>query len=122
MSWGYFGGISNWFCSDRFWFENGQFTAVELSNIQKTLLSDIILRNTDISSIQCYVMSKPDNCIRYSKLPLYPRDELFVTINSRFLSLFLLFFSIVFLFLFHFIIFMVTSYHKYKSYNELNIL
>lgn len=40
--------------SDRFWYENGQFTETELASIRSTKLSDLIERNTDITNL-------PDN-------------------------------------------------------------
>lgn len=50
---------------DRFWYENpGVFTPTELIQIRQTNLADIILRNTNISSIQCFVMAAPDNCVK----------------------------------------------------------
>lgn len=49
---------------DRFWFENsGMFTEGELRTIQDTSLSKIILRNTDIQTIQCAVFFTADSCI-----------------------------------------------------------
>jgi hypothetical protein len=36
---------------DRFWYENGQFTAGELTQIDKTTLADIIQRNTGITGL-----------------------------------------------------------------------
>ncbi|MDW8265949.1 MAG: peroxidase family protein, partial [Gemmataceae bacterium] len=42
---------------DRFWYENGQFTAEELALIRNTKLSDIIRRNTGITNLPDYVLT-----------------------------------------------------------------
>ncbi|MBT9315957.1 peroxidase family protein [Leptothoe spongobia] len=42
---------------DRFWYENGQFTQVELDDIQGTTLASLIQRNTDITTLPDYVFS-----------------------------------------------------------------
>jgi len=49
---------------DRFWYENGQWDAATLKQIQSSLLSDIILRNTPIAApeLQCAVFAVADGC------------------------------------------------------------
>ncbi|MDW8266211.1 MAG: peroxidase family protein, partial [Gemmataceae bacterium] len=42
---------------DRFWYENGQFTAEELALIRNTKLSDIIRRNTGITNLPDHVLT-----------------------------------------------------------------
>lgn len=42
---------------DRFWYENEQFTSTDLAAIHGTTLSDLILRNTSISSLAANVFS-----------------------------------------------------------------
>lgn len=42
---------------DRFWYENEQFTATELQTIRATTLTDLIERNTDITSLPASVFT-----------------------------------------------------------------
>ncbi|MCO6454034.1 MAG: hypothetical protein J5I93_01860 [Pirellulaceae bacterium] len=42
---------------DRFWYENGQLTSQELDELRQTRLSDVILRNTSITTIASHVFT-----------------------------------------------------------------
>lgn len=46
---------------DRFWYENGQFTASELAQIDSTTLADVIARNTDVTSLPNDVFTTSTN-------------------------------------------------------------
>lgn len=43
--------------ADRFWFENSQFTATELASLRSLTMSDLIVRNTSISSLPANVFT-----------------------------------------------------------------
>jgi len=44
---------------DRFWYANDQFNATVLAEIQSTLLSHIILRNSEVQAIKCNIFEVP---------------------------------------------------------------
>lgn len=50
------------YLSDRFWYENSWFSPSEIAQIEDSTLAKVILRNTNIQQLQCFVMSSPDGC------------------------------------------------------------
>jgi hypothetical protein len=69
---------------DRFWFQNEQWSAEDMTEIEVTTLSDVIVRNTPIqrSELQCFLMADADGCGKSIPPPTVPHDFL-ITLSKK---------------------------------------